>query len=271
MMPFRNFFPSSLCSGGFRFPREHGLSSIWVGAVGLGIGLSFYSQFDLFALLLALIFASSVLFCSDSLMMQIKRKSDGFEWMPPLTVIISSLGIILWNQTLELLLILGAMGGLFLGYLLVSLQSKKKSPIELILGSVSMSLLASSTYLVIVGNVTSQAFIELLVINWVFIGVSIAHIQYVETLKDKITIKNFFYSWIVIVGSLIIPSSMQIVNLVIFVPLVEPTIFVLMQVYRKEKIKESKRNIKIIGLQLMFRLWIAVGFLIMIYPLIIPS
>ena len=81
------------------------------------------------------------------------------------------------------------------------------------------------------------------------------HVQYVETLRNKISIRIFLYSWIIIVLSLIIPLSLQIVSIVIFIPLVEPTILVLMQVYRKENIKESKRNIKLIGLQLMFRLW----------------
>ena len=133
-----------------------------------------------------------------------------------------------------------------------------------------MGFLTTCMYLVIVGNVATQTFIETLVINWVFIGVSISHIQYVETLKDKISIRNFLFSWIVIVGILFVPLSLQIVGVVIFIPLVEPTILVLMQVYRKEKIKESKRNIKIIGLQLMFRLWMVVILLLVFYRLILP-
>ena len=76
--------------------------------------------------------------------------------------------------------------------------------------------------------------------------------------------------WIAIVVSFFVPLSMQIVGFIVFIPLVEPTILVLMQVYRKEKIKESKRNIKIIGLQLMFRLWLAVALLVILYLLIVP-
>jgi len=269
-MSLRNQFHTKFRSGGFRFPREHGLTSIWVGAVGLGIGLSLYSQIDLIGLFLSLVFALSVLLSSDSLMVQIKRKSTEFEWMPPLAIAASSLGIIFWNQTLELLLILGILGGFTLGYLLVSMQSKKQTPTELILGSVSMGLFASSIYMVIVGNVIPQVFIEILVINWAFIGVSIVHILYVETLKEKISIRIFLFSWILIVGILFIPLTLQIVGVVILIPLVEPTILVLMQVYRKEKIKESKRNIKIIGLQLMFRLWMVVILLLVFYRLILP-
>ncbi len=259
-----------LRSGGFRFPREHGLSSIWVGAVALGIGLSFYSSIDLIGLLISLAFVSSILLSSDSLMTQVKRKPDEFEWMPPLAILLTSAGMIIWDHTIELLIVMGIMGGLTLGYLLVSRKSMKQTPTELILGSVSMGFLTSCIYLVIAGNVTTKAFIEILVINWAFIGVSVIHIQYVETLRDKISIRNFLLSWIVFLGTLIIPLNFQIIGLVILIPLVEPTIFVLLQVFQKEKIKESKRNIKIIGLQLMFRLWASVLLLIFLYLLIIP-
>jgi hypothetical protein len=258
-------FQFKLRSGGFRFPREHGLSSIWVGAVALGVGLSFYLHIDFIGLIISLAFASSILLSSDSLMMQIKCKSDEFEWMPPIAILVSSLGMVIWNHTVELFLVMGVMGVLTLGYLLVSMKSKKQTPAELIVGSVSMGFLTTCTYLVIVGSVTFNVFIEILVFNWVFIGVSVIHVQYVETLRDKISIRNFLVSWIIILGSLLIPLSLQIVNVIIFIPLVEPTVFVIMQVYRKEKIRESKRNIKIIGLQLMFRLWLVVAFLILIY------
>lgn len=268
-MTLRNYFPSKLRSGGFRFPREHGLSSIWVGAVGLGIGLSLYSHFDLVGLLISLAFASSIFFSSDSLLMQIKRKSGELEWMPPVTIVVTSLGMLIWNQSFELLLVMGIMGGLTIGYLLASMQSKKQTPNELILGSVLMGFLTTCMYLVIVGNVATQVFIEILVINWAFIGVSIAQILYVETLKGKISIRNFLFSWLAIIGSFFVLLSVQIVGFIIFIPLVEPTILVFMQAYRKEKIKESKRNIKIIGLQLMFRLWLAVALLVILYLLII--
>ena len=265
-----NQFRIKLRSGGFRFPREHGLSSIWVGAVALGIGLSFYSSIDLIGLLISLTFVSSIFLSSDSLMTQVKRKPDEFEWMPPLSILVTSAGMIIWNHTIELLMVMGIMGGLTLGYLLVSRESKKQTPTELILGSMSMGFLTTCIYLVIVGGVTTKAFTEILVINWVFIGVSVIHIQYVETLRDKISIRNFLLSWIVFLGTLIIPLNFQIIELVILIPLVEPTIFVLLQVFQREKIKESKRNIKIIGLQLMFRLWLSVLLLIVLYLLIVP-
>lgn len=265
-----NQFRIKLRSGGFRFPREHGLSSIWVGAVALGIGLSFYSSIDLIGLLISLTFVSSIFLSSDSLMTQVKRKPDEFEWIPPLAILVTSAGMIIWNHTIELLMVMGIMGGLTLGYLLVSRESKKQTPTELILGSMSMGFLTTCIYLVIVGGVTTKAFTEILVINWVFIGVSVIHIQYVETLRDKISIRNFLLSWIVFLGTLIIPLNFQIIELVILIPLVEPTIFVLLQVFQREKIKESKRNIKIIGLQLMFRLWLSVLLLIVLYLLIVP-
>ena len=265
-----NQFRIRLRTGGFRFPKEHGLSSIWVGAVGLGIGLSLYSSFDFIGLLISLAFALSILFSSDSLMVQVKRKPEEIEWMPPLAILVTSLGMIVWSFKIELLLVMGLMGVLTLGYLLTSMKSKKQTPTELILGSVSMGLLPTCIYLVIAVNITVEAFTEILLINWSYIGVAVIHIQYVETLRDKISIRNFLYSWIVFLGSLVIPVSLQIVELVIFIPLVEPTIFVLLQTIRKEKIKESKRSIKLIGLQLMFRLWIAVALLIILYFLIIP-
>jgi len=265
-----NQFRSKLRSGGFRFPREHGLSSIWVGAVSLGVGISLYSSIDIIGLVISLAFVSSILFSSDSLMMQVKRKNDEIELIPLLVVLMTSVIMIIWDQTFELILVMGLMGVLSLGYLLASFGSRKQTPIELILGSVAMGLLTTCMYLVSVGSVTTKAFSEILVINWVFIGVSVIHIQYVETLKEKISIKTFLYSWILFLGSVLILLNFQIVQVVILIPLVEPTIFVLMQVFRREKIKESKRNIKIIGLQLMFRLWIAVLLLIVLYLLIIP-
>jgi hypothetical protein len=232
--------------------------------------LSFYSSIDFIGLLLSLAFVSSIFLSSDSLMIQVKRKPDEFEWMPPLAILLTSAGMIIWNHTIELLMVMGVMGGLTLGYLLVSRESRKQTPTELILGSVSMGFLTTCIYLVTAESVTAKAFAEILVINWVFIGVSVIHIQYVETLWDKISIRNFLLSWIVILGSLLIPLNFQIVEFVILLPLVEPTIFVLLQVYRREKIKESKRNIKIIGLQLMFRLWVSVLLLILLYLLIVP-
>lgn len=265
-----NQFRIKLRSGGFRFPREHGLSSIWVGAVGLGLGLSLYSSIDLIGLLISLAFASSIFLSSDSVMLQIKRKPAEFEWMPPLAILVTSLGIIIWNHTVELLLVMGVMGGLTFGYLLISLGSKRQTSTELILGSISMGLLTTCIYLVTVGNVTTKAFTEILVINWVYIGVAVIHIQYVENLREKISIRIFLLTWIVILGSLLIPLNLQLVELVILLPLVEPTIFVLFQIFRKEKIKESRRNIKIIGMQLMFRLWVSVLLLIVFYLLIIP-
>ncbi|MHA1979141.1 MAG: hypothetical protein ACW98I_19730 [Candidatus Hodarchaeales archaeon] len=269
-MSLRNQIATKLRSGGFRFPREHGLTSIWVGAVGLGIGMSLYSSIDFVGLILSLTFATSILFSSDSLLMQIKRKPEELPWIPLLTISVTALAMIIWNQTLELLIVFGVMGVLTVGYLIVSMQSKKQTPTDLTLGSVSMGFLATCIYLVIVGEVTIHNFIEILVINIAFIGVSIIHILYVETLKEKISIRNFLFSWIVIVGIFLIPLTLQIVGVVIFIPLVEPTVLVLMQVYRKEKIKESKRNIKIIGLQLMFRLWMVVILLLVFYRLILP-
>jgi hypothetical protein len=269
-MSLRYQFPTRLRSGGFRFPREHGLTSIWVGAVGLGIGLSLYSSIDFVGLLLSLTFATSILFSSDSLLMQIKRKPEDLQWMPILTIAVTSIAMIFWNQTIELLLVFGVMGVLTVGYLIVSMQSNKQTPTELTLGSVSMGFVATCVYLAIVGDVTTQNFIGTLVINLAFIGVSIVHILYVETLKEKISIRNFLFSWIVILGILFILLTLQIVGVVIFIPLVEPTVLVLMQVYRKEKIKESKRNIKIIGLHLMFRLWMVVILLLVFYRLILP-
>jgi hypothetical protein len=246
------------------------LTSIWVGAVGLGIGLSLYSSIDFVGLLLSLAFVTSILFSSDSLLMQIKRKPEDLQWMPILTIAVTSIAMIFWTQTVELLLILGIMGILSVGYLMVSMQSKKQTPAELILGSVTMGFLTACIYLATVVDGTTQNLIEILVINFAFIGVSIVHILYVETLKEKISIKNFLFSWIVIVGIFFIPLTLQIVGVVVFIPLVEPTVLVLMQVYRKEKIKESKRNIKIIGLQLMFRLWMVVILLLVFYRIIIP-
>ena len=160
-----NQFHIKLRSGGFRFPREHALSSIWVGAVALGIGLSLYSSIDLIGLLISLVFVSSIFLSSDSLMTQVKRKPDEFEWMPPLAILVTSAGMIIWNHTIELLMVMGIMGGLTLGYLLVSRESRKQTPTELILGSISMGFLTTCMYLVIVGSVTTKAFIEILVIT----------------------------------------------------------------------------------------------------------
>ena len=254
---------------GFKLPREHGLTIILISSVGLGLGLAFQATVDIIGIILSLLFAVFILLSTDSIMSLVKPPHDRIEWVPISSVLVLSLLIIGWRPIMEVFLILGVMGILSVGWMVNSYRTKKVMSLELMLGATSISFLTTYIYVVSTISLSSEILLQILIVNWIFIGIAVIHIQYVETLRGKLTIDVLFYSWLVFLASIIIPVSYQIVGPLIVIPLIEPTIFVLLQTYRKELLKESKRKIKTIGFQLMFREWLAVILLLILYPSII--
>ncbi|MHA1978390.1 MAG: hypothetical protein ACW98I_15920 [Candidatus Hodarchaeales archaeon] len=254
---------------GFRLPREHGLTSIWTGTVCLGIGMSIMNDFDTIRLSLSIIFATSVLFSADSMMKLAKNPSRMPEWKPISVMILTAISLLLWALTEELLLILSLIGLLSLGWAFFSHKTRQVNPTELVLGTISIGLLALVIFIVSVKSVSPTLFRQILIINWAFIAVSMAHIQYVETLRNKLAISTLLLTWILLLLTISIPVSFSVVTIVIFLPLIEPTIFVLLQTYKRELLKNSNRKIKTIGLQLMFRCWVVVILILLFYPAII--
>ena len=256
---------------GFRLPREHGLTIIWTGAISLGLGISIMNEYDISGLFFSLLFATGILFSADSLMKLAKNPRRNIQWLPMVTIVVTAGIMLLWVLRVELVFMLILTGVVSMGWTFFSFQTKHVNPIELTLGSVAIGLISLIIIFSSVKNISPNLVQEALVVVWAFIGVSIAHIQYVETLRDKLTIKLFFLSWIFFLGTLVFPIILSIVTILIYLPLIEPTIFVFLQTYQKESLKVSRRKIKIIGFQLMFRLWIAVILMLVFYPWIIIS
>ena len=257
---------------GFRLPREHGLTIIWTGASSLGVGISIMNNSDIIGLIFSMFFATSILFSADSLMKQAKNPSKEIQCLPILLIAVTAVIMLLWTSLrVELVFMLSIIGILSVGWIFFSYRTKQVNPMELVLGSVSIGLLSLVIFLASVKSISPILLQQGIVIVWAFIGVAIAHIQYVETLRDKLSIKPFFLTWILFLGSLFIPISLSIVTIFIFLPLIEPTIYVLLQTYQQERLKNSRRKIKTIGFRLMFRLWLVVVLMLMLYPLIISS
>ncbi|MHA2387298.1 MAG: hypothetical protein ACXACW_01100 [Candidatus Hodarchaeales archaeon] len=254
---------------GFRLPREHGLTIIWTGSISLGLGISILNYSNLLGVIFSVLFATSILLSADSLMKLAKTPSRGIQWFPILLILLTATMMLICTSRIELLITLSLIGAISLGWIYFSQKSKQVSPMELMLGSMSIGFLALVIILASVEELTPLLLQQAFTLVWTFIGVSVAHTQYVETLRGKLTVKSFIVTWLLFLGSMVIPISLSVITVVILLPLIEPTFFVFLQTYRQELLKNSRRKIKTIGFQLMFRLWFVVLLILLFYSLIV--
>ncbi|MFX0124362.1 MAG: hypothetical protein ACFFAE_12040 [Candidatus Hodarchaeota archaeon] len=248
---------------GFKLPREHGLTGIWLISVLLGIGLSLIGELRLEGLLLSFTFSILVILSSDSIIETIKRKSAGISWVPLLSICLIVILIVIWKPVWEVLLILASLGLLTSGWFVFAFQSRQFSPYELIFGSVAFAMLTPFIFIVSTINVPIEISFKAFSISWINIGVTILMILYVESLRGKVPPNSPMIVWSFFLVSFIPLILIQWLHPITLIAAVEPTFLTVYQSWKKELLKISKKPIKTVGIQLLLRLFVF-GILILI-------
>jgi hypothetical protein len=233
-----------------KFPHEHGLTAIWIASVCLGIGFAFFEEIQIVGILLALLFSVFAFFSSDSIIESVKRSDLNF--FPIILIIGITVLIILLKPIFELFLILGVLIVVTIFWVILSSQSRQRPPLELLIGTVALALLAPFVY--VISSSTYENFTKILGISWIFISVTVLFIIYVESLRGKVKFTTPLVIWLIFLISFLPLLFAQIISPFTLLAVIEPTLLAIIQVWRKELLKVSKRPIKYVGFQLVIRL-----------------
>jgi hypothetical protein len=169
--------------------------------------------------------------------------------------------IILIKPNLELFLILGFLGTVTICWIILFSQSRQSNPLELVIGTIALALLAPFVY--VVSSSTYDNYIEIVGISWIFIAVTVLFILYVESLRGKVRFTTPLFIWLIFVVSFIPFLIAQIISPLTLLATIEPTLLAVVQVWRKELLKVTKRPIKSVGFQLVVRLSLFVVLILM--------
>ncbi|UCG03831.1 MAG: hypothetical protein JSW11_07560 [Candidatus Heimdallarchaeota archaeon] len=254
---------SRLSKLGYKLPREHGLTGIWLISVLLGVGLSLTGKFHLEGLLLSLTFSILVILSSNSIIETIKRKSTGISWIPLLSIFIIVFLIIIWKPVWEILLVLAILGLLTSGWFVFALQSRQLSPYELIFGSIAFTMMTPFIFIVSTIHIPIEISFKAFTISWINIGVTSLMILYVESLRGKVPTNSPLVVWSFFLVSFIPLILVQWLHPISLIAVIEPTFLSVHQAWKKELLKVSKKPIKTVGIQLLLRLFVF-GILILV-------
>ena len=274
--------PSSLQNGsklsnflrklGFKLPREHGLTAIWIVSVllgvGLSLGLSFAGELQLEGLFLSLLFATLVIISSDSIIEMAKRRFIAISWIPLISILLIVSLIVLLKPLLELLIILAILGSFAFGWLVLAFKSRQLSPYELIFGSIALAMMTPFIFIVSTVNIPLEATFKALSISWINIGVTILMILYVESLRGKVPPNSALIIWSFFLVSFIPLILVQWLHPISLIAVIEPTTLVVHQSWKKELLKISKKPIKTVGIHLLLRLFISGNLILVTIPIV---
>ncbi|MFX0184434.1 MAG: hypothetical protein ACFE95_15235 [Candidatus Hodarchaeota archaeon] len=251
---------------GFKLPREHGLTAIGIVAVLLGICFSLTGEVEIIGLFMTLFFSVIVIFGSDSTMIAIKKKISSRNLFPIVMIIIAVVLIIAWKPIWHVIFVLFILVILTGVWGVSAFKSKRLSPSELVFGAVALSTLTSFIFVVASTEINQAYFKKVLGLNWVFIGVSILLILYVESLREKVNPYFPLGTWIVFLTSFLLLILLQVLPIISLIALIEPTFLGIYQGWKKELLKESKKPIKTVGIQLLVRLSLFTFLILLIIP-----
>ncbi|MFX0205882.1 MAG: hypothetical protein ACFFDT_07825 [Candidatus Hodarchaeota archaeon] len=253
---------------GFKLPREHGLTAIWIVSVLLGVGLSFMGELQLEGLLLSLIFAILVIISSDSIIEMIKRQFTEIKWIPILSIFVTVSIIVLWKPILELLIILAILGSFTIGWLVFAFRSRQLSPYELVFGSIALAMMAPFIFIVSTTNISLETSFKAYSISWINIGVTILMILYVESLRGKTPPNSALVIWSFFLVSFIPLILVRWLHPISLIAVIEPTFLTVYQSWKKELLKISKKPIKTVGIHLLLRLFVFGTLILVTIPIV---
>lgn len=251
---------------GFKLPREHGLTAIGIVAVLLGIGFSFTGEIEFIGLSMTLIFSVIAIFGSDSTMSPIKKKFSSINLFPTVMILLIIFLIVYWKPIWQVFFILFILAILTGAWMISAFKSKKLSPSEPVFGSVALSMLASFIFVVSSTEIDLTYFKKVLALNWIFIGVTVLLILYVESLRDKVNPYFPLGTWIVFLISFFLLILLQVLPIISLIASIEPTFLGIYQGWKKELVKESKKPIKTVGIQVLVRLFFFAFLILLIIP-----
>ncbi|MFX0150006.1 MAG: hypothetical protein ACFFAJ_04435 [Candidatus Hodarchaeota archaeon] len=251
---------------GFKLPREHGLTAIGIVAVLLGIGFSFTGEIEFIGLLLTLFFSVVVILGSDSTMSAIKRKFSSINLVPGVMIILTAILIVTWKPIWQVFFIFFILTIMTSAWMIFAYKSKKLSPLELVFGAVALSMLASLVFVVSSTVIEITYFVKVLAFNWIFIGVTVLLILYVESLRNKVNPYFPLGTWIIFLISFLFLIMFQVLPVISLIAIIEPTTLGIYQGWKKEIIKESNKPIKTVGIQLLVRLFLFACLILFLIP-----
>ncbi|MFX0171454.1 MAG: hypothetical protein ACFE9L_05995 [Candidatus Hodarchaeota archaeon] len=229
---------------GFKLPREHGLTAIGVVAVLLGIAFSLTGEIDIIGLLMTLIFSVVVILGSDSTMSTIKRKFSSIKLFPAVIIEIITFLILSWKPIWQVFFIFFILAIMTSAWMISAFKSRKLSPLKLVFGAVALSMLVSLISVVSSTVIKTTYFVQVLAFNWIFIGVNVFLILYVESLRDKVNPYLPLVTWIIFLFSFLLLIMFRVLPIISIIAIIEPTILGIYQGLKKEVLKKSKKPIK---------------------------
>ncbi|MFQ5977783.1 MAG: hypothetical protein ACE5OZ_06635 [Candidatus Heimdallarchaeota archaeon] len=248
---------------GFEFPREHGLTMIWLSAIILGTTLSLLEDFKIEGLILALLFSIIVLLSHGSIRKSVKTRFSENSWTPGLFVLIFSISLWLWRPTWQMISVFLLLGSLFGIWVVLAQRKHYQHTGTLIIGSLDLSLLFPLILVSSIARIDETRFFEILAIWWLFAGMTVLLIMHVQRVRNKVALGTPFVTWLIFLLSFALLFLNSLLEPLLVLALVEPTLNEIIQLLKSRKPVSARPRLKRIGLVITIRLFLFITIILL--------
>ncbi|MBA7709419.1 hypothetical protein ES703_118337 [subsurface metagenome] len=210
---------------GFRIPREHGLTLIWLSALFLGTGLSVLEAFDIIGLLIALCFSSLVFVSYDAIKHTMQTKFSKIIWVPWIFIFTIGSLLLFLRPRWQLLIIIVLIAVNFSFWAILRWKILGNPIIELIIGTLGLTLQVSLIQIAAFKSINDSDFLRILATWWLLAGMSVVVILQAQSRRYNYFFSSIpFNTWILFLVTLVPIFLFQIFPLILAYVLIEPTI-----------------------------------------------
>ena len=255
---------------GFSFPSEHGLIGIWSGTLIFGLIIGLVDNISLQGVLFSILFSFAIILSYEAISKLVSSRFRIITPFPLICLLIVSLAVLIWNFTyysiifFSLLTVIVSIWGYF------ALQNKKQNYIEIVFGSLAMTLQFPIIYNSINQILTLEQFLYILAVWWIYSGVVVILIINVGCYREKIRHEMPLLVWSVYFISFIPMFFMGYLEPIALLLMIEPTIRGVRQSIKKYTLRDKRVSIKKIGWEMIYSLYLFIILVLLSTMLKIP-
>lgn len=241
---------------GYSFPTEHGLTGIWSGTLIFGLILGSVDNTSLLGVFLSLLFSFGIILSYEAIRTLISSKFKSIIWMPLLSLFLLSFGLLVWNFSIYSLIFFGLLAAVVVFWAYFALQEKRQSYVEIIFGSLAMTLQFPIIYNTINQIIDLEHFLYILAVWWIYSGVVLILIINVGCYRGKMGHAMPLYVWVVYFITFIPMFLLGYLEPIALILMIEPTFRGIRQLIKKETMRDKRKNIKKIGWEMIYSLYL---------------
>lgn len=245
---------------GLSFPNEHGLVAIWASTLLFGITMGIVDgartasifYWDIFH---AILFSSAIILNYENIKNFVNSKFKEYRIFPLFILFSFSIGLLLYHLTIYSLIfyILLAVAVGFWG--VIAYHHKKQSYVEIVLGSLALSLQFPIIYHTIYHVINLNHFLYLLAIWWIYVGVILVIILNVGCYRGKIAHHYPIIIWLLFLLSFLPIFLLNYIEKIALILLIEPTVRAFRQYNGKYTMRDMRKSIKKIGWEMVIAIF----------------